>query len=63
MLTRMLTRMFTGPVGPVYVFFHWPEALFGDFYRFTVSVEPWPALEFVLLVFYLGVSKFINPGG
>ena len=24
--------MFTGPVGPVEVFFYWPEAIFGDFY-------------------------------
>ena len=24
--------MFTGPVGPVKVFFYWPEALFGNFY-------------------------------
>ena len=24
--------MFTGPVGPVEVFFYWPEAVFGDFY-------------------------------
>ena len=24
--------MFTGPVGPVEVFFYWPEAVFGNFY-------------------------------
>ena len=24
--------MFTGPVGPVEVFFYWPEADFGNFY-------------------------------
>ena len=24
--------MFTGPVGPVEVFFYWPEAVFGIFY-------------------------------
>ena len=24
--------MFTGPVGPVEVFFYWPEAIFGNFY-------------------------------
>ena len=24
--------MLTGPVGPVEVFFYWPEAVFGDFY-------------------------------
>ena len=24
--------MFTGPVGPVGVFFYWPEAVFGNFY-------------------------------
>ena len=24
--------MFTGPVGPVEVFFYWPEAAFGNFY-------------------------------
>ena len=24
--------MFTGPVGPVEVFFNWPEAVFGNFY-------------------------------
>ena len=24
--------MFTGPVGPVEVFFYWPEAVFGKFY-------------------------------
>ena len=24
--------MFTGPDGPVEVFFYWPEAVFGDFY-------------------------------
>ena len=24
--------MFTGPVGPVEVYFYWPEAVFGDFY-------------------------------
>ena len=25
-------QMFTGPVGPVEVFFYWPEAVFGNFY-------------------------------
>ena len=25
-------QMFTGPVGPVEVFFYWPEAAFGNFY-------------------------------
>ena len=24
--------MFTGPVGPVEVFFYWPEAVLGNFY-------------------------------
>ena len=24
--------MFSGPVGPVEVFFYWPEAVFGNFY-------------------------------
>ena len=24
--------MFTGPVGPVEVFFYWPKAVFGNFY-------------------------------
>ena len=24
--------MFTGPVGPVEVFFYWPETVFGNFY-------------------------------
>ena len=24
--------MFTGPVGPIEVFFYWPEAVFGNFY-------------------------------
>ena len=24
--------MFIGPVGPVVVFFYWPEAVFGNFY-------------------------------
>ena len=24
--------MFTGPVGPVEIFFYWPEAVFGNFY-------------------------------
>ena len=24
--------MFTGPVGPVEVFFYWPEVVFGNFY-------------------------------
>ena len=24
--------MLTGPVGPVEVFFYWPEAVFGNFY-------------------------------
>ena len=24
--------MFNGPVGPVEVFFYWPEAVFGNFY-------------------------------
>ena len=24
--------MFTGPAGPVEVFFYWPEAVFGNFY-------------------------------
>ena len=24
--------MFTGPVGPVEVFFYWPEAVFGSFF-------------------------------
>ena len=24
--------MFTGPVGPVEVFFYWPVAVFGNFY-------------------------------
>ena len=24
--------MFTGPVGPVEVFFYWPKAIFGNFY-------------------------------
>ena len=24
--------MFTGPVGPVEVFFYWPEAILGNFY-------------------------------
>ena len=24
--------MFTGPVGPVEVFFYWPEAVFGNFF-------------------------------
>ena len=24
-------QMFTGPVGPVEVFFYWPEAVFGNF--------------------------------
>ena len=24
--------MFTGPVGPVDVFFYWPKAVFGNFY-------------------------------
>ena len=24
--------MFTGPVGPVEVYFYWPEAVFGNFY-------------------------------
>ena len=24
--------MFTGPEGPVEVFFYWPEAVFGNFY-------------------------------
>ena len=38
--------MFTGPVGPVEVFFYCPEAVFWKFllacvHRFTLSVEPW----------------------
>ena len=46
--------MFTGPVGEVEVFFHWPKAIFGEFllawgHRATVtvsvSVEPCCALD------------------
>ena len=37
--------MYTGPVEPVKVFFHWPEAVSGKFLliwgqQFNVSVEP-----------------------
>ena len=36
--------MFTGLVGPVEVFFYWPEAIFGNFllawgHRFILSVD------------------------
>ena len=31
--------MFTGPVGPVEVFFYWPEAIFENFY-WPGAMEP-----------------------
>ena len=45
--------MFTGPVGPVEVFFYWPEVVFGNFYwpgaigsPLTSSpVPPWFLIE------------------
>ena len=35
--------MFTGPVGPVEVFFYWPEAVFGNFY--------WPGASSPVVLF------------
>ena len=32
--------MFTGPVGPVEVFFYWPEDVFGNFYWPGAIVSP-----------------------
>ena len=44
--------MFTGPVGPVEVFFYWPEAIFGNFY-WPEAIGPLlassPALTNILL--------------
>ena len=53
--------MFTGPVGPVKVFFYWLEALFGNFY--------WPGAIGQLLTSspvqkleYHSSSPFLVPG-
>ena len=40
--------MFTGPVGPVEVFFYWPEAVLGELgQRFTARVEP--CISYIIL--------------
>ena len=38
--------MFTGPVGPVEVFFYWPETVFGNFYWPGAIGSPWPETVF-----------------
>ena len=35
--------MFTGPVGPVEVFFYWPENVFGNFYWPGAIGSPLPS--------------------
>ena len=47
--------MFTGPVGPVEVFFYWPEAVFGNFY--------WPgAIGSPLASSLVYMTDFANDG-
>ena len=47
--------MFTGPVGPVKVFFYWPEAVFGNFY--------WPGAIGLPLASSPDRYKFTGPYG
>ena len=59
--------MFTGPVGPVEVFFYWPLAILGIYWlawghRTTVSVEPWHVIDkWVQLIveLYLGLNIYM----
>ena len=44
--------MFTGPVGPVEVFFYWPEAVFGNFY--------WPGAKGLLLASSPGTPVYVH---
>ena len=58
--------MFTGPVGPVEVFFYWPETVFGNFYWPGAIGSPLassPALSMTGLIdtFLEGVGSYM-PG-
>ena len=52
--------MFTGPVGPVEVFFYWPEAVLGDFYWPGAIGSPL-ALSPVMVVFPYSTSWLPMP--
>ena len=47
--------MFTGLVGPVEVFFYWPEAIFGNFY-WPGAIGPLLASSPVPILHYLSLK-------
>ena len=58
--------MFTGPVGPVEVFFYWPEAVFDNFYWPGAIGSPLassPVLAKVVdaLIWWISRQDWINP--
>ena len=61
--------MFTGPVGPVEVFFYWPEAVLGNFYCPAAIGSPLPSIHIKCMILNIfshifvkiyGQSKYIN---
>ena len=53
--------MFTGSVGPVEVFFYWPEAVLGNFYWPGAIGSPLassPAILSIYNILHLGISLF-----
>ena len=55
--------MFTGPVGPVEVFFHWPEGVFGNFYWPGAIGSPLASSPGVLSENKLSIYPPISPTG
>ena len=55
--------MFTGPVGPVEVFFYWPETVFGNFYWPGAIGSPLassPDLDFKIDLSKFNIMYFIK---
>ena len=50
--------MFTGPVGPVEVFFYWPEVVFGNFYWPGAIGSPLALSPDLIVAVNLSISLF-----